>query len=335
MTVLKGGYPSIHGRKLGISQGDAAVAKGGFIAGTGLAGTSENAGSVVLPGPQYWTLFDDFYSNGVSKTSFDTGVGGGPWHPNVGTDTGTQAAGTAGLDLASQKVGIRSTAHGGMAAITVSHNDSIATAGDGSTARHSLLGPMCASTNKGAVHMAARIKIDDTGTGKHTVFVGFTDDTGTAAEMAFYLDTGVSKAAANTAADLVATCTNGMGLLVSSVNGDTGLGGAVNKWLGVGADAGTVTTAPVALDTGLHPNDWQVVELLYDTDATDTGGSVYFAVNGKWFGQLTTGVPAKSATLAPVITLATQGAITAGQDTGSVRLDIDWISVSGLRDTGD
>lgn len=328
MPIHKGSYPSIHGRKLGISQGDATVAKGGFVAGGNGQQGSQVAGSVVLQGPQYWTIFDDFFSSGVAKSSFDTGVGGGPFRPNIGTDTGTNADAN-GL-IANAKVGIRSTAHGGIASIVVSHNDAYAGAGDGSTQAHSIVGPMCASTNKGALHMAARIKIDDTGVGKHTVFVGFTDDTGTAGEMAIYLDTGVAKSAASVGGDITAKATNAVGVLMHSKNGDTGLGGAATKWLGVGADAGTVTTAPVVIDTGLHPNDWQVIEVLYDTDSTDTGGTAYFAVNGKWYGNLTTGTPAKAATLAPIITL---GATTV--DTGSSRLDVDWISVSGLRDTGD
>jgi hypothetical protein len=281
MTIFKGAYPSIHGRKIGIAQGDSVVAKSGFVAGGG-----ETAGTVVLPGPQYWTLFDDFISGGTgtAKSSLDTGTGAGPWIPNVGADTGTQADGN-GL-IANAKVGIRSGAHGGMASIQASLNDAYAGAGDGATAAHSILGPRMASTNKGAVHMAARVRIEDSGSGHHTVFVGFTDDTGTSGEMAIYLDTGVAKSAASVGGDFTANAANAFGLLVHSKNGDTGLGGAVNKWSGVGVDAGTVTTDPPTADTGLHPNDWQVVEVLYDTDEVDTGGTAYFAVNGVWFGQM-------------------------------------------------
>jgi hypothetical protein len=303
MSIL-GKYPSLHGRRVGLSHDDQVVAKGGFVAGGG------EKISIVYTSPDTVAVFDDF----LGHQKLDTG---GFWRPILGTDTGAEGA-----------VGIASGLHGGVAAIKCSNNFELAAGGTGATTLSALVGTgRNFHASQGRMRMAARVRPNDTGSdGNKTIFVGFSDDTGTV-EFPMWFDTGTKGGgAAGISGDLSAKASDAIGLLCSAIS-DTGLGLAVNKWTAVAVAGGTVTTAPVQADTGAVSEKWSNLEIVYDRG--DTGGIAQFYVNGIRIGSITTPV-ATTAKLSPWIGIGQHTV-----DTGSTEMFVDWVNVSQARDTGD
>lgn len=142
------------------------------------------------------------------------------------------------------------------------------------------------------------------------VFVGFTDLV--TAEMPAY-DTG---------GDLITAAADCVGFLFGE-NGDTG-------WMGVSAkstagDSGDqqvalTTTAPTA-------NKYVTLEVAVRRGHSDTGGIASFWVDGVAKGTITSPIGSAIA-LTPTV------AVFDVNDTGAPVVDVDYISVSGPRDTG-
>jgi len=304
---------SILGRKVGLSEQNELVARGGYVAGGG------DKPSIVYPSPDTVAYFDDFLG-----TKLDTGAAG-VWRPILGTDTG-------GENLVSTLAGAGDTGSivGGAAVIRVSNNFTLAGGGTGATTVAALVGTgKHYPADAGRLHLAARVRPNDTGAnGSRVIFVGFSDDTGTV-EFPIYNDTG-TKSAASTSGDLTAIATNVVGWLCDAIT-DTGASQpTANRWTAVSADAGTVTTAPIQASKGAASRAWDVLEVDVDRDAGDTGGVARFYLNGVGVGEIASPV-ASTAKLTPWIGIAAR---TAGTDTGSSEMQMDWINVAVARDTG-
>jgi hypothetical protein len=158
--------------------------------------------------------------------------------------------------------------------------------------------------NQGQLRLAARLKIDSL-TGAN-VFIGFAD-TG-ARQMAVY-DTG---------GGILSPASNAVGLLFG---GGAALAPANQVWRGVAVntdvDATPVSgTAPVA-------NTYDVLEVALN----DAGNVATFYQNGASIGRIQSPV------------LATRGMVPVlsafASEAGANNIDLDWINVSALRDTGE
>jgi len=160
---------------------------------------------------------------------------------------------------------------------------------------------------KAPVRLAARVRISDTGFTKCAMWMGFTD---TNVAEAPVIDTGGA---------IVSVATNAVGIGFSNRgSGDTGLVAyAVN---------GDTNRTPVVLDTGYTLGKYVDLEVAIHHGPSDTGGTATFYVNGEPKGSI-------SSPLGMAIPLAPQ--ILFWSDTGGMALlDIDWVNVSGPRDTG-
>lgn len=163
----------------------------------------------------------------------------------------------------------------------------------------------------GNLRMVARVKIEAASTVKRqNVFIGFSDSGG--AEMPAY-DTGGG--VISNAADLV-------GFLLGP-NGSQGL-----KWQLVSAKstAGDSGDQLVVSTVSAQSNIWQTFEIDWRANPSDTGGRATFYINGKAVGSIDSPVGSAVA-LTPWVGFWQQ-------DTGQRFLDIDYIGISGLRDTG-
>lgn len=303
MSML-GKYPSIHGRRLGMTREDQLVSKGGFAAG------GDERPTIVFPSPDTIASFEDF----LGHQKLDTG---GFWRPVLGTDSGGS----------SQAVGVATGLHGGVASVKCANSFTLAAGGSGAATVNALVATgLNFHASQGRMRLAARVRPRDSGAdGSKAIFVGFTDDTGTI-EFPIYPDTGAKASGSGVVGDLTAVASDVFGFLCDD-NPDTGIGMAKNKWTAVAAADGTPTTAPISADTGAVSGKWTELEMVYDRG--DTGGIAHFYVNGIRIGSITSPV-ATTAKLSPKVCIAARTA-----DTGSSEVLIDWINPSQARDTGD
>lgn len=247
--TIKGAYPSKHGTKLGISQDDQTVAKGGFVAG------GNNKPSIVFPAPDTTAIFDDFYTSVGADLVGDTGIAGQHFITRKG-DTGTTGLITAGTN--------------GVFRFTPSATATTATVAG---TAFGMVGPQLSwkanqgpGAYSGRLRIAARVKKSLYTGGHHGLFVGFTDTV--AAEMPFH-DTGAT-------ADK-ATASNAFGI-GWNVEGDTGfMGFAVDG--DAAQEVALTTTAPTA-------NTYVTLEAELRRGINDTGGTVTFYVDGIRKGQI-------------------------------------------------
>lgn len=286
---------SLHGKRAFISKDDQIVARNGFVAG------GDDKPSITFPSPDTVASFEDFIT-----TTYDTGppIGGGLFKQVTG-DTGNGSATRA--------------ATGGVFRLfnTPSVTAAVApAAGKGISGILAWKGNMGPGSTSGRLKMAARVRIvaDDNNTvlGRTTnrlhAYVGFTD-------IATYeypvWDTG---------AGVISNPSDYMGFMLSP-GGDTG-------WSGVAAASAANDSGDsvVSVYTGVTSGTYNVLEIDYNRGAGDTGGTVVFSVNGRPLATIDSPVVPTTA-LAPCI-YAFQ------QDTGSQALDVDWVNVSGPRDTG-
>ncbi len=158
------------------------------------------------------------------------------------------------------------------------------------------------------VRMGVRLKtvgVDETSK-RASIFVGFTD-TGHA-EMPVY-DTG---------AGVISAATDAVGFILGS-RADTG-------WSAVAVNNGTDAT-PVVVDTGWTDGQFDVLEIELQSGSSDTGLTANFYVNGEGKGSIDSPVVG-TVPMTPIVAIFSE-------DTGGDQVvDIDWISVSGPRDTG-
>lgn len=160
--------------------------------------------------------------------------------------------------------------------------------------------------NQGNLRFAARVKLPSLATAN--VFVGFSDSGG--ADMPAY-DTGT-----NAAIGFLSNMTDGAGFMF-------GPGGSSTAWRPVATAGDSDQVASGGTSYSPTANVYDVLEVEF---SSDSGQRVDFFVNGLFAGKIDNPVNAASG-LAP-------GAWMFSNDTGTTQLDIDWINVSGNRDTG-
>jgi hypothetical protein len=295
----------LHGKTVGVSKRDQVVATGGFVAG------GYQKPSIVFPSPDTTAFFEDFHGDvlkGVGNAGeviTDTGTAG-PYFITRKGDTGNTAALTAATN--------------GVFRTTMS--DSVAT-GTPAGSVSSVVGPVLAwkanmgpANGEGHLRLGARVKFSaNTLSG---LFIGFTDSN--AAEMPFY-DTGDGQPTDTGQLHTGTVAADAVGFHFGE-NSDTG-------WRGISAkstagDSGDqqvtlTTTAPTA-------NTYQVFEVVLRRGGSDTGGRAEFFIDGIGKGIINSPLATATA-LTPVIAAI---AVNAGGET----IDVDWVNVSGQRDTG-
>ena len=277
----------VHRRALGITNDDEVMGAKGFFAG------GDGAAGFRYPSPAFVAVFDDFIS-GRSVGGTDTGAAGLHFITRKG-DTGTTGAIAAATNGVFRFTPTQ-TATTGTPAGTVFGivNEQLMWKAN-----------MGAGNGAGNLRFGVRLKKATYSGGEHGIFVGFTDSN--AAEMPVH-DTGGT-------ADK-ATATNAVGI-GWNVSGDTG-------WMGYAVDGDTVQETAL---TTVAPTDNTYVDLELEVrrSPSDTGGQVFFWVDGVPQGSIDN----------PLNVSTALTAIVAGYDTGGASVvDIDWAGVSAPRDTG-
>jgi hypothetical protein len=161
--------------------------------------------------------------------------------------------------------------------------------------------------NQGKLRIAGRVKVGQTTLTGANVFFGFSD-TG-AAQMPIY-DTGGGSGTP------LSNASNAVGWLLSR-----GAASPSTVWRGVSVNA-DVDATPISGDAPTV-NTYDVLEI----EIRDTGDVAYFYQNGVLKGSISSPVLSTRG-MVPVV------AAFSSEDTGQV-VDIDWINVSALRDTGE
>ena len=163
--------------------------------------------------------------------------------------------------------------------------------------------------NQGNLRMAARVKIPVLAS--VNAYIGFSDSGG--ADMPAY-DTGT-----NAAAGFLSNMTDGVGFMYSNLGGSTVWRGVATAGDADQSVAGTSSQAPTA-------NVYDVLEVVL---SEDSGQTATFFVNGTQLGST-----AKISNPVNAATALVPGVWLFGSDTGTVQVDVDYISVSANRDTG-
>lgn len=158
------------------------------------------------------------------------------------------------------------------------------------------------------LRLSARVKLENiTRTADRIhAFVGFSDSGG--AEFPIY-DTG---------AGLISNATDLVGFLFSP--------GADTGWTLAACRADTDQSAVAGSSYGPTANTYTTVEVEVRSGLSDTGGVAHFWIDGKKVGTISSPVTSTTA-LTPWVGMWVQ-------DTGDQFFDIDYIAVSGARDTG-
>jgi hypothetical protein len=299
INMLKG----IHRRALGITKDDQVMAPSGVVAG------GDGKPVIVSPAPDTVAVFEDFVSRvGTKGQPNDTGVplGNGGAFAEVTGDTGHGSLVVAGTNGVFRLFNTPSATAAALAN----------TSGKGISTGLQWKGNQGPGAQSGRLRFGARVKIkpDDGGsaisrtTNRLHVFAGFTD-IATFEYPAF--DTG---------AGVISAASDYCGFMLSA-GGDTG-------WSGVAASstANDSGDAVVSLYPGATVNIYDALEVEIHRGAGDTGGTATFYVNGIPRGSI-------DSPFSPTVALA--ACIYAfQQDTGAQALDIDWVAVSSIRDTG-
>lgn len=303
MSVKK--QVSLHGRRAYITKDDQFAGRNGFVAG----GVDKPA--IVLPGsPDTVAIFDDFLGDTGRPMRAGTDFNWRVLDGDTGTDTGSN-------------VYVKPSTSG---VLRIKNGDTPV-----DQAKMGITGALNWKANQGSIptdsknglRFGARVKIsdtsNDTGTGELkdtgnsnvTVWMGFTD---TIAAEAPVIDTGGA---------VVSTATDAVGVAFSSSRATRGAGDT--GWVAYAVDGGTDAT-PVVLGVSPTVNAYDTIEIEIHHSAGDTGGTATFYVNGEAKGSIDNPVNMSTA-LAPQILLW-------GDTGGGQYVDIDWINVSGPRDTG-
>ncbi len=269
------------------------------IARTAHAVGGKDKPMVVLPpgGPDVVAVFEDFMNA-------DTGMLG------LDGENGWQKLGDTGGTIT-----FPSTTNG-IARLTVTGNGTAAPASL-TQLSHQLRWKMHqgGGDTKGAkvpLRFGARVKLSnytDTGS-RMNVFIGLTD---IATAQHPIHDTGSAGVAGDSAA------ADAVGIIFGS-QGDTG-------WTAVAVNGNTDATR-VHLTATQTNNVYQTLEMELRSGISDTGGTAHFFVDGVRLGSIPAPVTGTVA-LTPTISVFSA-------DTGGAQIvDVDWISVSGPRDTGE
>jgi hypothetical protein len=267
------------------------------MATKGFVAGGDGAPAIRYPSPEYTAIWDDFHFSpaaGLSGGILDTGIAGMNFITRKG-DSGIKGAIVAGTNGV-----FRFTSSATVAAPTVA----------GSTA--GFVQPTLnwkvnqgRGNGAGSLRLSCRLMKSIYTGGEHGIFVGFTDTT--SAEMPVF-DTGGT-------ADRAA-CTNGFGI-GHNVSGDTG-------WHAYAVDGDVVQEAVLTSTTPTN-NVYVTLEMEAHRSVTDTGGHVDFWVDG--IKKATISKPCNVSTaLTPCVYMYDTG--------GAANVDIDYIAVSNVRDTG-
>jgi len=285
----------IHRRMLGIGVRDEVIARSGFVAG------GEDRPAIVLPGnPDTVALFDDFLGDLVADE----------WAAVEGSDTGTNAGlvtGTNGVYRITDSVTVAGTAPdvrvGALTQGLFKQWKANQGAGSMKTSRR--------------LRLSARVKLESVtrtaDAGRTHAFIGFSDSGG--GEFPVF-DTG---------AGMISQAADAVGF-VFSPGGDTGWSLVAAK--STAGDSGDQLVVAGA-SYGPVANTYTTLEVEVRSGNSDTGGTAHFWIDGKKVGTISSPVGSAVA-LTPWL-----GA--AGQDTGNTAgkfFDIDYVAVSGDRDTG-
>ena len=304
MTVKK--QVSLHGKRAFVTKDDQIAGRNGFVAG------GEEKPSIVYPSPDTVAIFDDF-AVGLNQ-ALDTGVpiGNANVFRQVTGDTGAGSLPVAGANgifrlYNTQSVAPTFTGAGGKGI-------------SGALQWKADMGP---GANQGRLRFAARVKVFPDGGGSAVsrttnrihAYIGFTD-------IATY-----EFPAYDTGAGFISNATDHVGFYLGA-GADTGwsavsvkAGGAAQKvsLTGTTSANGNTVNAPVV-------NVYDVLEMELVRGPGNTNGTATFFVNGVPKGTIDAPIT-NTVALAPCVYAFTQ-------DTGSQAIDIDWIAVSGPRDTG-
>lgn len=290
-------FKSIFGTKVG------QIDDGSLVGVDGLAAGGNGRPLMRVPSDGYAAMLDDFLPNNIAA---DTANAGLFFNYREGTDTGWTGLVSATLPHGVVYIKPDAVVLAGSAAPT--HGAGIT----GKAIWKAGMGP----GNVGSLRLVARVKIPTVSRNapnRESIFVGFTDNA--AYEMPIY-DTGVGSISA--AADAV-------GFILGS-RSDTG-------WIGasVKSTANDSGDQQVVLFKNPSSNIWTTLELLVQRGNGDTGGKAYFFVDGELRGSIDSPV-ATDTPLAPAIYAMLEDTGLSGTAGGVL---VDYVMVSGTRDTGD
>ncbi len=313
----------IHGGRVFLTSDDILVAKSGLCVG------GDGGPSVVYGGPDTVAIFEDFLSKSVSgfgDTGFSKTHESGPYFQVVTADTGRNAAlqqnfSSGVLRLNPDGSGNFTTPAASVMAI-VGHSASWkANMGKGAHAGRLRFG--CRVKSSGGSRQNTGLSWNNRG-----IFLGFTDTGILATPEMPYFDTGIVSGTEATDTGRLHAGTeayNCVGFYYGE-RSDTG-------WRGISASSGSTSISndsgdqEILLDaTNPDANRWYTLEIEIRRGSGDTGGTATFFIDGSPKGSITSPV-STSVPLTPVIAML-------NSDTGQGVLDIDWIAVSGPRDTG-
>ena len=304
-TMLKG----IHRRAVGISADNELMAPDGFVVG------GDGQPAIVSSGPNTVAVFDDFTESPVLQGVNDTGVGTvgtvnhhrGLYFRWIGTDTGN--------DVKLQDTG------GVNGIIRIGPvNDGTQTPAGTNT---SLVGRaanwkanMGPGPNSGRLRFGARLTCPgnaDSVWNVGSVFAGFADTGALGAGTMPIYDTGASDTGG------IAAVSNAVGFLFGE-NAPVGIRGVSAK----GGAAGRQTVTLLSSEPVV--NKFYNWELELTRGQSDTGGKVNFYIDGVIKGSINSPVTTNEPLVPGIWVMAS--------DTGAPSIDVDWIAVSGPRDTG-
>ena len=287
---------SIHGKRVYVSPHDEVVARGGLASG------GDDKPLINVPGSDaVVSMFEDFLDADTGMLGLD---GENGW-VKLG-DTG----GTITFPVTTN----------GIARLTVTGNG-VAAIASATQLSHQLRWKMHqgsgnSATGRVPLRMGARVKMSghqDTG-GRVNAFIGFTDVA------------TIEHPIRDTGAGPVSPANDAVGFTIGEkATQDTG--NYKYNWNGAAVNA-TVVATSVTLDTGPTVNVWDVLEVELHSGISDTGGTATFYVNGVAQGTIASPV---TGTVAMTPTVSIFSADTGGEQI----IDVDWISVSGPRDTGE
>ena len=295
ISMLKG----LHRRALGISKDNQVMAPDGLVSG------GDGQPSIVHPSPGTTAVFDDFQLALIQAVDTGVPIGAGSFRQVTG-DTGNGSLNIEGTNGVFRLYNTPSAT----AALAPASGKGIA----GALAWKGNQGP---GSQSGRLRLSARVKVapDDGGSAisrtlnRLHAFVGFTDIS------------SFEYPAFDTGAGVISAPSDYCGFMLSA-GGDTG-------WSGVAAasTAGDSGDSAVSLDaTRPVVNTYDTLEVEIHRGISDTGGTATFYINGVVKGTI-------DSPFAPTVALA-PCVYAFQQDTGKQALDIDWINVSSVRDTG-
>jgi len=298
MTVEK--QVSLHGGRVALSPEDELLSEKGFISGGG------TQPAIALPSPFTVAVFEDFMGRPTKGDTGNTTSG----HADRFGDYFIAARGDSGNVIAQRE------APNGIIRLT----SSVGT-GTPDGIFCGLTGPIPqwkanqgGPSGTGKLRMGCRLRIADIAK-MGVLFCGFTDVVG--AEFPIF-DTGI--AGTDTGTNFVSTAKDAVGIHFG-LSGDTG-------WVAM-AVANDVDRLEVPLTPGVAPASatWITLETEIRRGAGDTGGVAYFYIDGQLKGSIISPITS-SVGLTPIVSIADHSAQTAV-------LDVDWMAVSGPRDSGE